>query len=190
MRMLHILLVVRVDPLLFVVSCLRRLLHQVVLGHRAQLLFHLSVVQYLLPPNLLQLHRIQLILLLLLLTHHFRFTDLHFALQVDLIDLVLVQALEVVRFHAVWRQHAYFCLRVLSHEIMIICKLKLMMLLLSPSITLFLLTLSLFLSKNFIDVVCVQFILSSSLIVLFLGLFQNLVEFESLLIKECVDIFL
>ena len=73
---------------------------------------------------------------------------------------------------------------------MIIRKLKLMMLLLSPSIALLLFALSFFLGQDFVDVVGVEFVLSSSFIVLILGLFENLIEFESLLIEEGVNILL
>ena len=73
---------------------------------------------------------------------------------------------------------------------MIIRKLKLMMLLLSPSIALLLFALSFFLGQDFVDVVGVEFVLSSSFIVLILCLFENLIEFESLLIEEGVNILL
>ena len=73
---------------------------------------------------------------------------------------------------------------------MIIRKLKLMMLLLSPSIALLLFALSFFLGQDFVDVVGVEFVLSSSFIVLILGLFENLIKFESLLIEEGVNILL
>ena len=73
---------------------------------------------------------------------------------------------------------------------MIIRKLKLMMLLLSPSIALLLFALSFFLGQDFVDVVGVEFVLSSSFIVLILRLFENLIKFESLLIEEGVNILL
>ena len=73
---------------------------------------------------------------------------------------------------------------------MIIRKLKLMMLLLSPSIALLLFALSFFLGQDFVDVVGVEFVLSSSFIVLILCLFENLIKFESLLIEEGVNILL
>ena len=73
---------------------------------------------------------------------------------------------------------------------MIIRKLQLMVLLLSPSIALLLFALSFFLGQDFVDVVGVEFVLSSSFIVLILCLFENLIEFESLLIEEGVNILL
>ena len=64
------------------------------------------------------------------------------------------------------------------------------MLLLSPSIALLLFALSFFLGQDFVDVVGVDFVLSSSFIVLILRLFENLIKFESLLIEEGVNILL
>lgn len=136
MLVLHVLLVVRVDPLGLRVGSVHCLLHKVVLLDGPEISLHFSVVQYLLAALLLELHGVELVLLFLLVAHHFGLSYLHFALEINLIDLVLVQALEVVWFDAVRGEHAHLCLRILSHEIVIIGKLKLMVLLLVPKFAL------------------------------------------------------
>ena len=144
-RMLHVFFVVGVDPFLFMISGLSCLLHEMVFSNWAKILLHFSIMQYLLPTNLLLLHCIELIFFFLLIPHHLSFTHLHLSLQINLIDLILIQPLEMIWLYTMWCKHAYFCLWVLSHEIMIICKLKLMVLLLGPCIALLLFALSFFL---------------------------------------------
>ena len=187
MGVFHIFLVVGVNPFLFVISCLDSLLHQVVLSHTSEILLHFAIVEDLVSSYLFQLHRVQLVLLLLLLLHHFGLANLHFALQVNLVDLVLVQALEVVGFHAMGCQHADLGLRVLGHEIMVIGILELMLLELRPSLVHLQFPFLLLLSHDFVDVVRVDFVLCPRFIVVFLGLLQDLIEFQCLLIEQVVD---
>ena len=187
MRGLHILLVVRINPLLLVFICLYRLFHKVVLGHRSKISLHFAIVKDLVSSNFLELHGIQLILFLLLVFHHVGFADLHFALQIDLVNMVLIKALKVIWLHTVWRQHAHLSLRVLSHEIMIIGIFKLMLLELCPRIVHRDFPLLLLLGEDLIDVVGVDLVLRPRLIVVLLSLLQDLVEFQRLLVKEFVN---
>lgn len=144
-------------------------------------------MKYLVSSYLLELHCIQLILFLLLLFHHVLFADLHFALQIDLVNMVLIKALEVIWLHAVWCQHAHLGLRILGHEIMIVCIFKLMLLELCPRIVHLDFPLPLLLGEDLIDVVGVDLVLRPRLIVVLLSLLQDLVEFQRLLVKEFVN---
>ena len=143
-----------------------------------------------LTPDLLQLHSIQLILLFLLFAHHFCLSDLHFALEVDLIDLVLVQSFEVVWLYAMWSQHAHLRLRILSHEIVVIGKIKLVLFLLVPQFALFLFAFLLFGIQDVINIVGVNLVLFASFVVLILSLLQNVIEFNRLLVEQVVNVLL
>ena len=67
---------------------------------------------------LLQLDGIHLLLLHDLLLLHFYLPDLHLSLQIHLINLLLIEALEVVWLHSVGSEHAHLRGRVLGHEVM------------------------------------------------------------------------
>ena len=62
-----------------------------------------------------------------------------------------------------------------------------MLLLLRPGIMHNFISLLLLLSQGLIDIVGVKLVLCTSFIMLLLGLLQDLVEFESLLIEQVVD---
>ena len=83
-------------------------------------------------------------------------------------------------------QHAHFSLRVFSHEIMIIGKLQLVLLELSPGLVHFNFPLFLLLRQDLIDVVRVLLVLRPGLIVLLLCLLEDLIEFERLLVEQIV----
>ena len=187
MGVVHIFLVVGVNPLLLFVGGLCRLLHFVVLGHRSELPLHFAVIQDLVSSYLLELHSVELVLLLLLLPHHLSLSHLHFALKVDLVDLILVQALEVVWLHTMWGEHAHLGLRIFSHEIMVIGKLQFVFLELGPRLMHLDLPFLLLLCQDLIDIVGVDLVLRPSLIMLFLRLLQNVVEIQSLLIEQIVN---
>ena len=85
-------------------------------------------------------------------------------------------------------KHTNFSLRVLSHEIVVIGKLQLMIILLSPRITLLLFFLTFLLGKDLVDILRIRLVLSSCFIVLFLGLLQNIVKFYCLLVEQRIDI--
>lgn len=187
MRVLQIFLVVGVDPLLLMIRSLHRLLHQMVLGNRSKIFLHFSVVEDLITSYLFELHGVQLVLLLLLLLHHFGLSNLHFSLEIDLVNLVLIQSLEVVWFDSVRSQHAHLSLRVLSHEIVVISELELVRLLLCPGLVLLNLPLFFLLGHDLIDVVRVDLVLRPRLIVLVLRLLQQVIEFQGLLVEQLVN---
>ena len=83
-------------------------------------------------------------------------------------------------------QHAHLSLRVLSHEIVVISEFQFMLFQLCPSLMLFDFPLFLFLSQYFVDIVRVLLVLPSSFIMLLLSLFQNIVEFQGLVIEQVV----
>jgi len=186
-RVLQIFLVVGVDPLLLMIRSLHCLLHQMVLGNRSKIFLHFSVVENLITSYLFELHGVQLVLLLLLLLHHFGLSDLHFSLEINLVNLVLIQSLKVVRFDSVWSQHAHLSLRVLSHEIVVISELELVRLLLCPGLVLLNLPLFFLLGHDLIDVVRVDLVLRPRLIVLVLRLLQQVIEFQGLLVEQLVN---
>lgn len=190
MSVLHFLFVVRIDPLLFMVGCLRCLFHKVVFCHWSQSLFHFPVVKNLLPSDFFKLSSVQLVFLLLLVFHHLGLSHLHLSLQIDLINLILIKSFEVVWLNTVGSKHADFSLWILSHEVMIIGELNFVFLLLGPCIPLLFFTLSLFLGQYLIDVISINFILSPRLIMLLLSLFQNIVELNGLLVEKSIDLLL
>lgn len=187
MRVLQIFLVVGVDPLLLMIRSLHRLLHQMVLGNRSKIFLHFSVVEDLITSYLFELHGVQLVLLLLLLLHHFGLSYLHFSLEINLVNLVLIQSLEVVWFDSMRSQHAHLSLRVLSHEIVVISELELVRLLLCPGLVLLNLPLFFLLGHDLIDVVRVDLVLRPRLIVLVLRLLQQVIEFQGLLVEQLVN---
>ena len=108
---------------------------------------------------------------------------MHFALEIDLINLVLVQSFEVVWLYTMGRKHAHLGCRILSHEIVVIGILKLVVFLLVPGIALQFFAFLLFSVLDVVDIVRVRLVLSAVFVVLVLGLRQNVVEFDSLLIE-------
>lgn len=102
---LLILLVIWIDPFLLLIISLHSLCLHMLLSNTSQILFHGSVAKDLLSADDLLLHCVHLILFSFLLFHHFRFTDLHLSLQVDLVDLLLVEALKMIWLHSVSSKH-------------------------------------------------------------------------------------
>ena len=177
-----------VDPLLVFDVRLLRLGHEVVLRHSSQSLLHGSVRQDLLSADLLQLHSIHFIFFLLLFFHELGLSDLLLPLEVDLVDLSLIKALEVVRLHTVGSQHGHLGGRVLSHEIGGIRLRNFNLFLLGPDLVLEDLALLFLLRQSLVYAIVFLFVVSSLPVVLRLGVGQSLVECESLLIEELLSL--
>ena len=90
----------------------------------------------------------------------------------------------MIRLDSVRSKHAHFSLRVLSHEIMVIRVVDFMQLKLSPNLMRLLVPLHFLLSLNLIDIVGVHLVLPPLFIVVILRLLKNIIEIQSLLIKE------
>ena len=131
-----ILLMIWIDPLLLLVVSLQSLCHHVRLSNTSQILFHCSVSDNLLSSDNFQLHGVHFVFFSQLLLHHRLLSYLHLSLEVYLVDLSLVEPLEVIWLHSMWRQHTNLSSWVFSHKISIVRELHLGLLLISPCLVL------------------------------------------------------
>lgn len=114
--------------------------------------------------------------------------ELVLSLIVNVVDLVLVEALEVVGLYAVGSEHAHFSLRVLCHEVVVVRVVDLVLVLSRPQIMLSLVPLLLFHGHELVDGLRVPLVFEASLIMVLLGLPEDAVEMERLLVKQLVDL--
>ena len=150
----------------------------------------LTVGQYLLSTEVLLLHGPHLLLILLLLFRHLSLLHLQCALIHDLLSLASVHALEMVGLDAVRRQHGLLCCGVLSHEVVgvgvsnISGRLKLLVRGLRS------ISIALFLGELHVSILDRLLHGNSLLSMLILGISQQRIEVELLLIVHGLGVFL
>mmetsp|Transcript_15589 Transcript_15589/g.23922 ORF Transcript_15589/g.23922 Transcript_15589/m.23922 type:complete len:225 (-) Transcript_15589:123-797(-) len=182
------LLVVGVPPLLLLVLLLLNLGAKIPLSNLAVAPLELPVLEHLLPAVKFHLDShlplsLSLVLILLLQVHDLLVADL-----VDIVLLLLVEALEVIRLDSMRSQHADLSSWVLSHEIVVSCVFKLLLLLVLPGLVHFVVSVPLLLGQHLVDALALLFVLESLLIVLGLGLLQMIVEDDTLLVEHLIDV--
>lgn len=132
--MVHVFLVIWINPLLLLVSSLSLLHFSVLNLGGSKVILHFSIIQNLCPSYFFQLHSIEFILIFFLKTHHSSFSQLLFSLEVNLIDLVLFKSFEMIWFNSMVSKHAHFSLWIFSHEIVIVSEFNFSFLLSGPFI--------------------------------------------------------
>ena len=187
MSVLHVLLVVWVNPSAFLVSGLSSLQLSVLVLHTSMVLLKVSISQDLLTTNVFLLHGVSLILVYLLLLHEAGLLQLLGSLIVDVVDLTLIESLKVVWLDSVVSEHAHFSLRVLSHEVVGGGEGDLFLVEVSPIIVVVSISLSLLLGHLLVNFLCELLVVKPVLVVLTLSLSQNLVEVDGLLVELLVD---
>ena len=165
-----ILLAIWVDPLFLLCvshSCLGLFM---LFSYTSEILFHSSISNNLLSSNNLLLHSVHFFFFGSLLLHQFLLTDLHLALEENLVFLSLVEPFEVVWLHSMGCEHRNLGGWVFCHKICVICVFNLNFLGFFPVLVHFDFSFLLLLSKDLVNSQCFLSVRDSSSVMLTLCL--------------------
>jgi hypothetical protein len=187
--LLSIFLVVGVHPSSLLINRLSHLDVAVLSGYLSLSELVFSIGNYLLATNSFLLDGIGSLLLLLLLFHHLLLPELLGSLEVDLVNLVrmVLEAFEVVGLDSVRSKHANFGGWVFTKNIMVVPVFKFDFILMSPLFVSCGICCLLLLGENAIDLLSVQLVLMSLLIMLGLCFSEDLVLPNGLLVEQLVN---
>ena len=134
MSMVNVFLVIWINPFCFGVSGLCVLNIVVFIHDTSSSTLKLSISNNLLATHWLQLHSVQLVLVVALFLHQRLLFDLLWSFKVNLILLFLIEAFEMIWLNSMVSKHANFSLRIFSHQIVIVSEFNFSFLLSGPSI--------------------------------------------------------
>jgi len=156
------------------------------LGHSSLLALHVSIIEHLLPADVLLLDGPQSLLLFPLLLEQALFYKLLVSLVEDGLLLIRVESLEVIGLNTVRGKHGLLCGWVFCHEIVSSCVEEFLGFLLGPVESLLHLCVSLLFGEQKVLLLGGYKHGSSLSFVLFLGLLKELVEVDGLLIEGTI----
>ena len=170
MGMLHVLLMIGVDPPLFLVLSLHRLSHFMLLGNISETSLHRPVLENLIPPVLFLLQTELPFRLLIVLLFGFKVYNLLVSDRIHSINLLFGEPLEVVGLHTVGGEHTHLSLLVLGHEVVVVSEVDLGLLLLFPDLVLVVVPVLLLLELDGVYSLAILLVFKSGSIVIALGL--------------------